>query len=50
MKVKTICKTSLSDLDKEINDFIKEKKNIDIKFREVMMDDYKPGDWSALEN
>lgn len=48
MKVKTICKTSLSDLDKEINDFIKDKKIIDIKFTEVMLDDYNPGDWSAL--
>lgn len=48
MKVKTICNTSLSDLDKEINDFIKDKKIIDIKFTEVMSDDYNPGDWSAL--
>lgn len=48
MKVKTICNTSLSDLDKEINDFIKDKKIIDIKFTEVMSDDYNHGDWSAL--
>lgn len=48
MKVKTICNTSLSDLDKEINDFIKDKKIIDIKFTEVMSDGYNPGDWSAL--
>lgn len=48
MKVKTICNTSSSDLDKEINDFIKDKKIIDIKFTEVMSDDYNPGDWSAL--
>ena len=47
MKVKTICNTSSSDLDKEINDFIKDKKIIDIKFTEVMSDD-NPGDWSAL--
>lgn len=48
MKVKTICNTSSSDLDKEINDFIKDKKIIDIKFTEVMSDGYNPGDWSAL--
>lgn len=47
MKVKTICNISSSDLDKEINDFIKDKKIIDIKFTEVMSDD-NPGDWSAL--
>ena len=48
MKVKTICNTSLSDLDKEINDFIKDKRIIDIKFTEVVSDDYVTGDWSAL--
>lgn len=47
MKVKTICNISSSDLDKEINDFIKDKKIIDIKFTEVMSDG-NPGDWSAL--
>jgi hypothetical protein len=38
----------LPDLDKKINEFIQDKRIIDIKFTEVVSDDYVTGDWSAL--
>lgn len=48
MKVKLLWSHFLPDLDKEINEFIQGKKIIDIKFTEVVSDDYCKGDWSAL--
>lgn len=48
MKVKLLCSHFLPDLDKKINEFIQGKKIIDIKFTEVVSDDYVTGDWSAL--
>ncbi len=38
----------MPDLDKKINEFIQDKRIIDIKFTEVVSDDYVTGDWSAL--
>ena len=48
MKVKLLWAHFLPDLDKKINEFIQDKKIIDIKFTEVVSDDYVQGDWSAL--
>ena len=48
MKVKLLWAHFLSDLDKKINEFIQDKRIIDIKFTEVVSDDYVTGDWSAL--
>ena len=48
MKVKLLWSHFLPDLDKKINEFIQDKKIIDIKFTEVVSDDYVTGDWSAL--
>lgn len=48
MKVKLLWSHFLPDLDKKINEFIQGKKIIDIKFTEVVSDDYGKGDWSAL--
>ena len=48
MKVKLLWAHFLPDLDKKINEFIQDKRIIDIKFTEVVSDDYVTGDWSAL--
>ena len=48
MKVKLLWAHFLPDLDKKINEFIQDKRIIDIKFTEVVSDDYGKGDWSAL--
>lgn len=48
MKVKLLWSHFLPDLDKKINEFIQGKKIIDIKFTEVVSNDYGNGDWSAL--
>lgn len=48
MKVKLLWSHFLPDLDKKINEFIQDKRIIDIKFTEVVSDDYVTGDWSAL--
>lgn len=48
MKVKLLWAHFLPDLDEKINEFIQDKKIIDIKFTEVVSDDYVTGDWSAL--
>ena len=44
MKVKLLWSHFLPDLDKKINEFIQGKKIIDIKFTEVVSDDYGKGD------
>lgn len=48
MKVKLLWAHFLPDLDEKINEFIQDKRIIDIKFTEVVSDDYVTGDWSAL--
>ena len=48
MKVKLLWAHFLPDLDKKINEFIQDKRIIDIKFTEVASDDYGNGNWTAL--